>query len=270
MMSKIIGVIGCGNMGEAILAQARGAKKNFLIFEKNKIKARFIRAKYHLKAALDIPDLVRKSDIIIIAVKPQVIDEVLAGIKKGIQLNKKNSSLIISIAAGITTEYIGNIISGKVRVIRAMPNLAAKVGQGVTAFTKGRFAGSADLSEATKIFAPLGLTVYVNKEELIDVVTALSGSGPAYFFYIFSAMLKAAQELGLDRKRAELFIQQAAIGAMALLGRSKFDADGLIKGVASKGGTTEAALKIFNDKRLDKIIREAMLAAYKRAGELSR
>lgn len=267
-MQKTIGIIGCGNMGSAILSKDAGCK--FIVYDQDKTKLSLARRKFHVKSAADIVDLIRQSQAAIIAVKPQDIDGVLDQVACAIKLFRKESILIISIAAGITTRYIENRISNKVKVIRAMPNLAATVGEGATALTKGRFASSQDFKLARKLFAGFGVEVPVQNEDLINVVTAVSGSGPAYFFFIFSAIFKAAEELGLDSKVANAILHQTVIGAMKLLDKHGFDAQALISKVASKGGTTEAALKVFGDYQLEKIIRDAVIAAYKRAGELSR
>lgn len=147
-----IGIIGCGNMGEAILAQSAKAGKaqNFIIFEKDKLKEAFACRIYRVKAAIDITDLLYKCEIIIIAVKPQDIDIVLDHIRKGFEICKKRKILIISIATGVKTEYIERRISGNIKVIRAMPNLPAKIGEGITALTKGRYATDKDLRVAKK------------------------------------------------------------------------------------------------------------------------
>lgn len=271
-MKKKIGIIGCGNMGEAILAQSAkaGRARNFIIFEKDKLKEAFICKMYHVKTAIDITDLLYKSDIIIIAVKPQDIDVVLDNIRKGFEICKKRKILIISIVAGIETKYIEKKISGHIKVIRAMPNLPARIGEGITALTKGRYATDRDLRTSKEIFDSLGTTIEIYKEGLIDVVTALSGSGPAYIFFIINAMLTAAKGLGLDEKSANQLIYHTVIGSMNLQKENKFDAKKLISQVSSKGGTTEAAFRIFREKGLNRIIWNGIFAAHMRAKQLSR
>lgn len=268
---KTIGVIGCGNMGEAIIAQSLKRKEySFAIFEKDKLKEAFASRIYRIKTAENIADLVKKSDIIIIAVKPQDMDTVLDEVRAAIEKHKKIKILFISIAAGITTKYIQNRL-GKIRIIRAMPNIPAQIGKGITALVKGRFAALKDMRTAEKIFKAVGETIIIDKEGLIDVVTALSGSGPAYLFFIFNAMLAVATVgLHLNKKSAEKFISRTISGSMKLLEENKFATKGLISRVTSKGGTTEAALKVFLDRNLNKIIFDAIIAAYDRAKELSR
>jgi pyrroline-5-carboxylate reductase len=269
--NNTIGLIGCGNMGGAILA--RGLKHRigtFIVHEKDSSVAAKIRRAHRVGLAPDISGLVRGSSAVIIAVKPQDFDPVLDEIRAGIREHSKDGVLVISIAAGIPTGYIEKKLTGKVRVIRAMPNMPVKIGEGVTALIKGRFAGAADLSLAREIFGPLGMTLVVSKESLIDSVTAISGSGPAYFFYIFKAMETAARALGLTEKESDSLIRQTVIGSMHLLEKEDFAAEALISKVASKGGTTEAALRVFNDKKLGEILQAAIRACHSRAQELSR
>ncbi|MBM3253463.1 MAG: pyrroline-5-carboxylate reductase [Candidatus Omnitrophica bacterium] len=266
-----IGIIGVGNMGGAILSQSLEHKKqNFIIVEKDKLKEAFACMTYRVRAAKDISDLTHKAGVIIIAVKPQDIDVVLEGLSKGIQSLRNPDILIISIAAGIKTEYIEAKILDKVRVIRAMPNMPSAIGEGITALVKGRFATEKDLKTVERIFKTLGETITLSKEGLIDVVTAISGSGPAYMFFIFSSILNMAKALGLDSKSANKLIYNTVIGSMDMLKKNKFDAKTLISKVASKGGTTEAALKVFNERGLEMILVDAIRSAHRRSKELSR
>lgn len=275
---KIIGIIGFGNMGEAIVSQglksnirkARLRLENLIVSEKNTIRKALAGKIYHVKVARDIIDLVGKSDIVIIAVKPQDIDMVLDEIGRAVHIYKKIKILIISIVAGITVKYIENKIAGQIKVIRAMPNMAASIGEGVTALAGGRFAADRDLRLAKGIFKIFGPTVDIYKEELINAVTAISGSGPAYLFYIFQAIKSAAEDLNLDKDTANKLIYHTIVGSANLLNKNKFDSQALINRVASKGGTTEAALKVFKERGLAEIINEAIRSAYKRADELSR
>ncbi|MFA5090148.1 MAG: pyrroline-5-carboxylate reductase [Candidatus Omnitrophota bacterium] len=266
-----IGIIGCGNMGEAVLSCALKRRiGRFVVKEKDRLKEAFVCRTYHIKSAQGIADLVKKSDIVIIAVKPQDIGPVLAEIRRGIHLHNKQKILIISIAAGVNTKYIENMLSGRIRVIRAMPNIAATIGEGITAISRGRFATRGDLKNAKDIFDSVGETILIPQEGLLDVVTALSGSGPAYVFFIVNALLAAAEALGLGRAQANQLIYHTVIGSMHLNKKKGFDSRKLISQVASKGGTTEAALGVFQKERLHTTIYRAMRAAHKRAKELSR
>ena len=269
-MKKIIGFIGCGVMGEAIL---RGCKKDkdfeFVAIDKVKTTEALFCRNHKAKSANSIKDIVKLADVILIAVKPQDIDNVLLEIKKALP-DLKKMPLVISIAAGITTKYIEHCIGFKLKVVRAMPNMAAILGESVTALKKGRFANVKDLAIAKDIFEKVGLVIEVKKDEDIDIVTALSGSGPAYLFYIVAAFMAAAEYMKFDKKKTDELIFKTLIGSAELLKENKFNTKKLVAKVASKGGTTEAALKVFKKKKLNKIISDGILAAFKRATELSR
>lgn len=259
-MNRKIGIIGCGNMGGAIISQ----NQNAIVFDKDRKKIGDIKKKFSVKVAFDSQDLVKKSNIVIIAVKPQDIDGVLEEIKSVI-----NRQLIISIAAGITTKYIENKIGGKVRVIRVMPNIAAQVKSGISAMCKGKFAKDNDLKVTEKIFTKIGKVAKV-KEKDIDAFTAIAGSGPAYFFYFIESLTDAGKKLGFKEKQMADFVIEVAKGSIKLLIEAKLSARELREKVTSKGGTTEAALNVFKHDRFNQIIKEAVLKAAQRAKQLSR
>ncbi len=260
---KTIGFIGAGNMGSAII---KGVAKKFkvAVCEADKKKCARLK-KAHKAAACDLPVLMKKSDIVILAVKPQDIGPVLEGMAEYLRAKQ----LVISIAAGITIGYIQKKLGGKPRVVRTMPNLPALVGQGVTALAKGRYATAADMRLAKTIFDGVGSTVVV-KESQIDAVTAVSGSGPAYVFLFAEALMRGAKTLGLDRKTAEELVLQTLSGSAALLKASKEPAEKLRAKVTSKGGTTQAALDVMFKKQLPLIYQQALKAAQARAKQLAK
>ncbi|MCX5704298.1 MAG: pyrroline-5-carboxylate reductase, partial [Candidatus Omnitrophica bacterium] len=230
-MKNNIGIIGCGNMGSAIMSQNRG----MLAFDEDIKKMKAAKKCYKARVAFDIPDLIKKSNVVILAVKPQDIDFVLEEIRSVYQ-----KELIISIAAGITTKYIEDKISG-VKVIRVMPNIAAQVKSSISAMCKGRFARNSDLIIAEAIFKRIGKVVRV-KENNIDAFTAIAGSGPAYFFYFIEALSDAGKRLGFQERQMADFVIEVAKGSVKLLVECKLSAKELREKVTSKGGTTEAAL----------------------------
>jgi pyrroline-5-carboxylate reductase len=271
-----VGIIGYGNMGRAIAERING-KYVVCVFDKDKNKTSGLKN----IAATDTPgELVRQSEIIILAVKPQDFDALLNEIKPFV-LNK----LIITIAAGISTRYIQGYLGEKARVIRIMPNMPAQIGQGVSVISKGQNANEGDLNQtwqlAHDIFSNLGLVLPVDKEEMINAATAISGSGPAFFcHYIkerknavskrleFIKMLaNAAVSLGFDQREAELLSEGTVDGTIAMLIERNLSCDDVIKMVASKGGTTEAGLEAL---RLSLPLQEAVDRAFKRAGELEK
>jgi pyrroline-5-carboxylate reductase len=258
-MKNKIGIIGCGNMGSAIMSQNRG----LLVFDKDPKKIKTAKKYYKARGAFDILDLIKKSNVVILAVKPQDINIILREIRSAYQ-----KQLIISIAAGITTKYIEDKISGA-RVIRVMPNIAAQVKSGISAICKGRFAINSDLTIAKSIFNKIGKVVRV-KEKDIDAFTAIAGSGPAYFFYFIEALSDAGKRLGFQERQMANFVIEVAKGSIKLLVESKLSARELREKVTSRGGTTEAALNVFKHDRFNQIVREAVLKATERAKQLSR
>ena len=259
-MKNKIGIIGCGNMGSAIISQNPSA----IVFDKDSRKLRDIKKRYNTKAAFDNQELVRQSAVVIIAVKPQDIDCVLKEINSIV-----SNQLIISIAAGITTRYIENKIGRKVKVIRVMPNMAAQVKSGISAICKGKFAKNSDILIAEKIFRKLGKVVRV-KENYLDAFTAIAGSGPAYFFYFIEALFGVGKDLGFSEKQIVEFVKEVAIGSIKLLEETGLSAKELREKVTSKGGTTAAALNVFKHEKLNEIVRKAVLKATNRAKQLSR
>jgi pyrroline-5-carboxylate reductase len=223
-----------------------------------------LKRRFGVKVA-DLAAVVRQSGIVILAVKPQNFEEVLAGIRPFVT----RRHLIVSIAAGITCRYIEKRLGPGIRVARAMPNLPAQVGEAVTGICRGRFATSTDAETARQIFNCIGKTVVV-EERLMDAVTAVSGSGPGYIFYFAECLEKAARSLGLKPELARELILQTLKGSARLLERSGEGAEVLRARVTSKGGTTQAALAVFEKNKTGKIVQRALAAARKRAKELSK
>ena len=267
---KCLGMIGCGNMGEAIikgLAKERSGFGRVVIAEADTKKAAALKKKYAVSLA-GIIDLVRASDVVVIAVKPQNIDEVLHEIKLALS-SKNNNTVIVSIAAGISTAYIENRLAKKVSVVRVMPNMAGQIGKGISALAAGRYTARSELVRVGKIFDAIGETIVV-KEAHMDAVTAVSGSGPAYVFYFIQALVEAAVKNGIDRAIARKLVLQTLLGATLMAEATKEDLDLLIKKVSSKGGTTEAAFRLLYKRKFKEIVVQAVSRARARARELAR
>ena len=274
-MEKIIGIIGFGNMGSVIGEQLK-SKYQIWAFDKDKDKTNNL---LNINIADNALDLVNKVDALILAVKPQDFDAVLMQIKQYIQ-----EKLVIFIAAGISTVYIENKL-GKIRVIRVMPNLPARIGKGMICLCKGRYGRETDLGFAQDLFDHLGQTMLI-EENLMNAATAISGSGPGYFFHLVKekpkeewevyankefipALTESAQEIGFTSGQAELLAAITTKGSVALLqdqdiGLSPAE---LCIQVSSKGGTTEAGLKELHS--IDDLQASA-IAALRRAEELSK
>jgi len=274
-MPKIIGIIGFGNMGQAIAEQLKTNYK-IIIFDKDKSKLSAVKGTF---PASDLDSLIKNSDTIILAVKPQQLAEVLAEIKNcGHELDK----LIISIAAGINTRYIEDYF-GVVRVVRVMPNMPAKVGSAMTCLSKGRFASEEDFDLAEELFGYLGETLEI-KEEMMNAATAISGSGPGYLYYLiegksldeaekfgintFLPLLRdAARREGFSADEASLMASVTTSGSLKVLAVTKLSPAQLKQQVTSKNGTTEAGLDVLQNGGT---LTEAIKAAKKRAEELEK
>ena len=257
-----VAVIGAGNMGEAIIASVcKSYKVN--VCEADKTKADAIANKYDVTVG-DVNEVISKSEIVLIAVKPQVFEQVLSDIKDFIT----DGHLVVSIAAGVTTKYIEERLGGGVKVIRTMPNLPAQISKGVTAIAGGANTNDDDLHKASVLLKFVGETLIVD-ESIMDDVTAVSGSGPAYLFLFVEEYIKAAQALDLTDSEAKALVMQTLRGSLELLEKSGEDASTLRERVTSKGGTTAAALEEFSKGNISQIFTDALAAAKRRAGELA-
>ena len=210
-------------------------------------------------------DIIIDSDLVIIAVKPQDFQL----LTENISFQFKEDQMIVSIMAGIKIKQIQKFINHK-KVVRAMPNSPTLLGIGITGYSVAEGISFNELMSIERLLNATGRSIYLEDEDLLDGVTALSGSGPAYFYYIVDAMIKAGVEMGIDENVAKLFVKQTMLGAYHLINNSEKNLEQLIEDVASKGGTTEAALQVFERNQLNETIQKAILAAEKRSKELSR
>lgn len=261
-------------MGSAIAQQLK-TDYQVWVFDQDKNKTAGLSG---IKVAQDIQDLVAKSEVIILAVKPQDFGLLLGQIN-----NSVKGKLIISIAAGIGTGHIEKAL-GEIRVIRTMPNIAARIGKGVTCLCRGRFASDDDLDFARELFDYVGKTLKID-EKMMNAATAVSGSGPGYFFqavesgeeeyknnrkefmeeFIFS-LTQAAESIGFNSEEARFLAKWTVTYSDALLSETHLSAHELKMQVASKGGTTEAALEILYKGGS---LQEAVKAALRRAQDLT-
>lgn len=207
-----------------------------------------------------------KPDVVIFAVKPQIMKSVVKDVAHSVI---QSNALVISIAAGIKVEHLQQWISNDVSIVRTMPNTPALIGQGATGLYANQWVSSEQKYLTECIMDSVGICHWVDQEFKIDVVTALSGSGPAYFFLFMEYMQKAAVELGLSAEVAAKLTEQTALGSAILAQRSTDDIAQLRDKVTSPNGTTEAALKAFNEGEFEAIIKKAINAANHRSIELS-
>lgn len=264
LRGKTIGFIGAGKMGQALIAGLRAqgvAGRRLFAADPDPVMQRRIR---RLGAhTADLCHVACQADVVVLAVKPQQMRQVVEAVAPCLGPRQ----LVISIAAGITLRWLQQRLR-KVPVVRAMPNLPATVGCGFTALACGRLALASHRRLASALFGASG-TVCELPERLFDAVTAVSGSGPAYVFFLVQAWEDAARALGLPPAAAACAIRQTLEGSACLLAASHEDAGALIQAVASKGGTTEAALKVLARRRVSAHLVEALRAAARRSRELA-
>ena len=265
-----ISVLGCGNMGAAIvggLVRSNSIKPaNVTACDSEQSKISALEEKYSVKATLDPVEAVSRADIVIVAVKPHIVADLLTTVKHALT-SSHSDRLLVSVAAGIRTSSILEQIGKPIRVARVMPNLPCIIGRGMTGVFAQR---SEDATLVRDIFATLGKAVIVSNEELLDVVTALSASGPAYVFSFIAMLARVGEGLGLSAADAELMATQTVLGAAELVAHRAVSAEELVREVATPGGTTEAGLAQLKAGGLEEVIKKTIHAATQRARELAR
>ena len=269
-MNKIL-LIGCGHMGSALLSAWH--KKTSNIFSVvDPITHRVLRKNYKKKVSsyksIDEIQNTQKFDIIILAVKPQLATKVM---KKLIKLKYKKNVLFVSIIAGKKISFFKNFLPTNFHFVRIMPNMPSLVEEGVSCLVANKNVSKKNKNLITTLFNKVGETFWLNKEEELDKVTAISGSGPGYYFLFIDLFEKAAIKLGFNKKIAKELVYRTAFGSIKLLINNSLSAEKLTNNIAIKGGTTEAAIRIFKkNNQLKNIIDKAIKAAHKRAIELSK
>lgn len=264
-----IAILGAGNMGlsfsKSFLKYELIKPENLHLITRNQSKIPVISEQFP-NSKISTFDEVKEldTDLIIIAVKPQDFQNAV----ENIQFSLHKNQMVLSIMAGIKIEKIQKLLNHPL-IVRAMPNSPTLLGMGITGYTSADGISFSQLINIERLLNSTGRSVYLEDEELLDGVTALSGSGPAYFYYIVDAMIKAGVEMGIDENLSKLFVKQTMLGAYHLMNNSERNLEDLIKDVASKGGTTEAALKTFEANHLKEILKKGILNAEQRAKELN-
>jgi pyrroline-5-carboxylate reductase len=210
-------------------------------------------------------DFMRQADIVIVSVKPQDFHSLAPAIRPYLHPEQ----VIISIMAGVSLPALKDAL-GVPKVVRAMPNLPSQIGMGMTVFSCSPDLDRKELFIIQNLLNTTGKALYVENEKLIDSATALSGSGPAYVYYFMNAMIKAGVELGFTPAQAELLVNQTFMGSVHLQNRNNLSCEDLMRRVASKGGTTEAAFRVFDEKSLEPSIMEGLYSAFRRSLELGK
>ena len=269
MMNQTITFIGGGNMARALIGGLvkAGVRADLItVADPSAAQRNAAETDFGINSSGDNATAVAGARAIVLAVKPQIMSEVLASIRASL----RPDCLVISVAAGVTLEAMANGLGRTDALVRAMPNTPALYGAGITGLVASPGIDENDRQLADQILGSAGHTVWLDDEALMDVVTAVSGSGPAYFFALTEHLARAGEKSGLDGPTAALLARQTAVGAGAMLDQSAIAAGELRRLVTSPGGTTEAALESLAADGLDELIKRAVDAAVRRGLELGK
>jgi pyrroline-5-carboxylate reductase len=268
LKDKKIGIIGTGNMGQALISglvySRSSIPENIICSDIRKEKLKFIKEKYGIVTKKSNIDVAKASDIIIYAIKPQIMASIMKETADCLDMNK----LIISIAAGVPMAAIEAYLNKELRLIRVMPNIAASVKESATAIAAGKNATKNDIRVAKAIFDSVGSSIFIEENILMDAITGLSGSGPAYIFIIVDALADAGVKMGLSREDSLLLSIQTVLGAAKLLKETKAHPGQLKDKVTSPGGTAIAGIHTLEKGGLRTTLINAVEAATSRSKEL--
>jgi pyrroline-5-carboxylate reductase len=260
-------IIGGGNMGKTYARSFTGnhtvSKNDIYILEHTEHIAEALKHEGFQHVFTSAGSFVEEAELLLLAIKPQDRGALYQEIKDFVNPRQ----LVLTIMAGVKIADVQQAL-GVEKVVRAMPNLPVQISLGITGFTAGAGVSKADLFNIQNLLNTTGKSIYFDNEDKLDAVTAVSGSGPAYVFYFVESMIDAAMKLGFNRGEAELLVEQTFAGAVDLLHTSDIPCSEWIAKVASRGGTTEAALKVFKQKELSTVIAEGVKQAHLRAIEL--
>ncbi len=268
MTSDTIAFIGGGNMATSLVGGllADGHPRDAIwVTDVEADKLEQVQDRFRVNTTGDNNLAVRRAETVVLAVKPQVMSAVLTDIAKSA---KQTAPLLVSIAAGVRERDILRGLNYDAAIVRTMPNTPALLGCGASALFANVFVSAEQRSRAENILRAVGITVWVEDESLLDAVTAVSGSGPAYYFYLMELMERIGVELGLSRETARALVLQTALGAARMASETGESPEMLRRKVTSPGGTTEAALKRLNAGDFEAILRQALKAARDRTVSL--
>lgn len=268
-MQATLCFIGGGNMAKSLIGGLIASgypQAKIIASDPTELQRHSLTQTFGIHCYADNNEAVQLADIVILAVKPQVLQTVCKNIAATVQ---QTEALMVSVAAGIRTTDIDRWLGGDMAIVRTMPNTPSLIQSGAAGLFANQKVSASQRDEAEHIMRAAGLTIWVDEESQLDAVTALSGSGPAYYFLFMEAMENAAQQMGLDAKTAHLLTMQTALGAAKMVMESTDDCQTLRKNVTSPNGTTEQAIKTFEQAGLSGIVAQAMQAARNRAEELA-
>jgi len=263
-INKKIGFIGCGHMASAIIKGILSSgflpEENVIASEASEEFAQKKGSELGIEVITDNKLLAKNSDVIILATKPNAIKDVLNEIKDELSSDK----LIISIAAGVSTKTIEETAGKEIAVIRVMPNAGAMILEGMSGIARGKFAKDEQIEFVKELFSKIGKCIVID-EDKIDILTAISGSGPAFFYKTINEISRAGEKLGLDYKKALLLSIQTAIGSAKIMLESDLTPEELIERIATKGGCTEVGVNFMNEQNTEKLFLELITKTAQKA-----
>ena len=259
-----IGFVGTGRIARALISGLTKREHTVIVgFDREPVALASICADYPVLPCLSIEEVARQAQVIILAVKPYQMEEVLGELKPSLNANH----LLVSVAAGISSEFIRKNSGEEMRVIRVMPNTPAFVGKGMTALCRGKMASEEDILLVSDLFSSIGRVAILDESQM-DAATALSGSGPAYMFHILDSLAEGGVQCGLSRDEALILGAQTMIGAATMVLSGSKSPEELKGEVTTPGGTTEAGLKVMDKENIRHILIETVAAAAARSREL--
>ncbi len=262
-------IVGGGNMGKTFAQSFTQSnilsKKELHILDKDQLKIDLLKRFNLGHTYTKTGDFIKKIPLIILAVKPQDTATLYNDLKPYVT----NKHIVLSIMAGVKIATIQKNLNTK-KVVRAMPNLPAQIGVGMTAFTSSNALNQREINFVQQLLDSTGKAIKVEDEGMINATTAISGSGPAYIFYFMESMIEKAIEMGFSSSEAALMVEQTFLGASYLYKRGNLSCDQWIERVSSRGGTTEAAINSFKNNNIKSLIKKGLEEALNRANELSK
>lgn len=269
MKDTTIAFIGGGNMASSLIGGliADGCPaRNIWVSDPDEIKLGALQTRFSVSVSQDNSHAARRAEVLVLAVKPQALKAVAQELAEAVQ---ERLPLVISIAAGVRERSVSAWLGGNVAVVRAMPNTPALIQSGATALYANALVSKEQHSLAESILRAVGMVLWLEHEDQMDAVTALSGSGPAYFFLVMEVLENAAMQLGLPREAARLLTLQTAFGAAKMALESAEDTAMLRARVTSPGGTTEQAIQVLQEGNIQKLFGAALHAAHARSMEIA-
>lgn len=266
--TKKISFIGAGNMSKAIISgmvEKGYAPTNIMASNPSAGKLDALSESLGIRTTQDNQEAIDFADVVMLAVKPQL----MASVCKDIKIQNPNT-LFVSIAAGLTLSRLNDFLAPQAKIVRVMPNTPSAIGLGMSGIYAGQDISTQDVALVEQIMQSVGKTLVVNNEDDINTVIATAGSSPAYFFLIAEVMQQAAVDMGIDKDSARMLVEQAMLGSATLMQKqSELELSELRSQVTSKGGTTAKAVESLQQDNIDKVFARAMKAAVARAKEMS-